>query len=305
MQVSVARERTSAGAIPRWLWLGQVLALGAWVVAWIGPPPLRYHTFFPLWLGYILVVDGLTYARVGESMLSSRPRTSLLLFAFSVPLWWLFEWANEFLGNWRYVLPYPYDPVHYRLLASLAFSTVLPAIFLTATLLRTFAVFARPRLWLRLNPSRPGLVAIALLGAAMFALSLLLPRYAFPLVWIGLFLLLDPVNRLLGWNSLSAEVERGRWDTVVVLGAAGLICGVFWEMWNWRAMPKWVYEVPFVGEPKLFEMPVLGFGGYLPFALEVFAAYGLLHGLVFRRADTRLPFTANAADRRRSPGGVR
>jgi L-cystine uptake protein TcyP (sodium:dicarboxylate symporter family) len=42
------------------------------------------------------------------------------------------------------------------------------------------------------------LVAIAVLGAAVFALSLLLPRYAFPLVWIGLFLLLDPVNRLLG-----------------------------------------------------------------------------------------------------------
>ena len=60
MQVSVARERTSAGATPRWLWLGLVLALGAWVIAWFGPPPLRYHTFFPLWLGYILVVDGLT-----------------------------------------------------------------------------------------------------------------------------------------------------------------------------------------------------------------------------------------------------
>jgi hypothetical protein len=249
-------------------------------------------------LGYILVVDGLTHARAGGSLLSRKPRTWPLLFVFSVPLWWLFEWANGVLANWRYVLPYPYDPVHYALLASLAFSTVLPAIFATASLLRTFPAFARARRWRAVDPSPAGLVAIALLGGALFALSLLAPRYAFPLVWIGLFLLFDPINRRLGWNSLAAEVARGRWDTVVVLWAAGLTCGLFWELWNWRSLPKWVYEVPFVGEPKLFEMPLLGFGGYLPFALEVFAAYGLLHGLLFRRPDADLPFTAAAADRR-------
>jgi hypothetical protein len=43
-------------------------------------------------------------------------------------------------------------------------------------------------------------------------------------------------------------------------------------------MPKWVYDVPFVDWFKLFEMPILGYGGYLPFALEVFAAWSLLTG---------------------------
>ncbi len=308
MQMSAQNERSPLATLapaPAWLWLGVVLVAAAWVVSWFGPPPARYSTFFPLWLGYVLIVDGLTFVRAGQSLLSSRPRRWPLLFAFSVPLWWLFEWANGFLGNWRYVLPYAYDPVHYALLASLAFSTVLPAIFSTATLLRTFPAFAGPRRWKRIDPSPAGLIAIALLGAALFALSLLLPRYAFPLVWIGLFLLLDSVNRLLGWNSLAAEVARGRWDTVLVLWAAGLICGLFWEMWNWRAMPKWVYEVPFAGEPKLFEMPLLGFGGYLPFALEVFAAYSLLHGLIFRRPDSDLPFTAAATDDRIARDGSR
>jgi hypothetical protein len=297
MQFSARFERVQPSHIaPTWLWVGVVLMAVAWVVSWIGPAPLRYHTFFPLWLGYILIVDGLTFARAGKSLLSIRHRRWPLLFVLSVPLWWLFEWANAFLDNWQYVLPYRYDPVHYALLASLAFSTVLPAVFSTAALLRTFPAFGGARRWLRLDPSPAGLVAIAVLGAVLFALSLLVPRYAFPLVWIGLFLLLDPINRLLGWNSLSAEVARGRWDTVLVLWAAGLICGVFWELWNWRAMPKWVYEVPFAGEPKLFEMPLLGFGGYLPFALEVFAAYALLHGAIFRRADPGLPFTAAASD---------
>lgn len=277
---------------PVWLWLGGGLVAVAWGTAWFGPAPFRYHTFFPLWFGYILTVDGLTFRRAGRSLLSGDPRRWLLLFAFSVPLWWLFEWANGFLGNWRYVLPYPYAPLHYLLLASLAFSTVMPAMFETASLLRTLPPFARPRRGPRLDSPAAGLVAVAVAGAALFALSLLAPRYAFPLVWVGLVLLLDPINRLLGWNSLAGEVARGRWDTVVVLAAAGLTCGLFWELWNWLALPKWVYDVPFVGSPKLFEMPLLGYGGYLPFALEIYAFYGLWHGLLFRRPDRYLGFDA-------------
>ena len=45
-------------------------------------------------------------------------------------------------------------------------------------------------------------------------------------------------------------------------------------------MPKWVYHIPYVGEPKLFEMPVLGYGGYLPFALEVYAVVQMVNLLV-------------------------
>ena len=118
------------------------------------------------------------------------------------------------------------------------------------------------------------------------------------LVWIGLFLVIDPVNRLLGWNSIAGEVAEGRWDTVLVLWAAGLCCGLLWEMWNWQAMPKWEYDVPFVGRPKLFEMPILGYGGYLPFALEVYAFWNLVHGLVFRRPDRYVGIGAAAADAR-------
>jgi hypothetical protein len=77
---------------------------------------------------------------------------------------------------------------------------------------------------------------------------------------------------------MTAQVREGRWDTVLVLFAAGLVCGWFWELWNVFSMPKWVYQVPFVGWLKLFEMPILGYGGYLPFALEVFAAWSLLSG---------------------------
>jgi hypothetical protein len=264
----------------------------AWPVAWSGPVALAEHSFFPLWLGYILVVDGLTFRRTGESLLARSPARFALLFVFSVPLWWVFEVANRFLGNWRYLLPSPITPLEYGVRASIAFSTVMPALFVTAAFWRTVPVFDRPLPWLRIAPGRSGLVLIAVAGAAMFAGSLLFPRVLFPLVWLGLFFCLDPINALRGDKSLAAEVGARRWDTVVVLFAAGLTCGFFWEMWNLYAMPKWVYEVPYVGFGKIFEMPVLGYGGYLPFALEVYAAYHLLHRLLFRRRDDFLGFDA-------------
>jgi hypothetical protein len=49
-----------------------------------------------------------------------------------------------------------------------------------------------------------------------------------------------------------------------------LICGGLWEFWNFWASAKWIYTVPWVGEVKLFEMPVLGFFGFPPFAEECY-----------------------------------
>jgi hypothetical protein len=40
-------------------------------------------------------------------------------------------------------------------------------------------------------------------------------------------------------------------------------------MWNYFAMPKWYYTVPFFDYPKVFEMPLLGYFGYIPFGWEL------------------------------------
>jgi hypothetical protein len=270
----------------------------AWPLAWFGPAPFSEHTFFPLWLGYILTIDGLTFWRSGDSLLARDPRRFARLFVFSIPLWWLFEFANRFLGNWRYLAPRDHGPVAYALLASLSFSTVVPALFVTASLWRTVPFFARPRRWWRIDPSPAGLVAISAAGLALFVAALLWPRFAFPLVWLGLFFCLDPLNRLAGNPSIAAQVAARRWDTVLVLCAAGLTCGFFWELWNVNSMPKWVYVIPVADRPKLFEMPLLGYGGYLPFALEVYAAYHALNGVLRRRPDRTLGFDALGGDER-------
>jgi hypothetical protein len=61
---------------------------------------------------------------------------------------------------------------------------------------------------------------------------------------------------------------------------SGLCCGLLWEFWNYWALTKWTYTVPYAGEFKLFEMPVLGYLGFPPFALEAFAMYNFLRSLV-------------------------
>ena len=83
------------------------------------------------------------------------------------------------------------------------------------------------------------------------------------------------------------QASRGDWRTIVALALASLVCGFFWEMWNIRALPKWYYTIPFFDFAKIFEMPLLGYGGYIPFAWELFSLYQLVCGVLTR---VRVPF---------------
>ena len=48
---------------------------------------------------------------------------------------------------------------------------------------------------------------------------------------------------------------------------------MIWEFWNYWAHTKWIYAVPILPEVRIFEMPILGFGGFPPFAVECFVMY--------------------------------
>ena len=45
---------------------------------------------------------------------------------------------------------------------------------------------------------------------------------------------------------------------------AGLICGVAWEFFSYWAGGKWKYTVPIFPELRIFELPLLGYGGFPP-----------------------------------------
>src|SRR5215472_11745458 len=136
--------------LPRYAYAGAVLNIAAWTSSWaqIGPWP---YTFFALWLGFILVLDGVNLARAGTSPLVRSRGRFVAMFVISCPFWWTFELLNARVQNWHYVFDHPYSTLAYFLIASLNFSTVLPAVMEMAELLATF-----PRLRPRLAPPDVG-----------------------------------------------------------------------------------------------------------------------------------------------------
>jgi hypothetical protein len=274
--------------LPWYTYLGAALNLTAWMCSWAQIGPRRY-TFFALWLGFILVLDGLNVARAGTSLLARSRGKFIALFLISCPFWWSFELLNVPVQNWHYILDQPYSGLAYFLIASLNFSTVLPAVMEMAELLATF-----PRLRPRLAPPDVGprasnWTAARLLGVGvlMVVLPFQFPHQAYGMVWLCLAFLLDPINNLARRKSALGHLLAGDWRFFVTVPLAGVCCGFFWEMWNYYALPKWYYTVPlFDAGPHLFEMPIPGYSGYLPFAVELFAMYQfvlLVVGLVSRR----------------------
>ena len=112
---------------------------------------------------------------------------------------------------------------------------------------------------------------------------MLLPKYAFPLVWLAFFFILDPINYLHKQPSVIKHLKDRKLTIPLSLLLAGIIMGFFWEFWNYWAIPKWTYNVPFVGFFKIFEMPLLGYLGYFPFAFELYAMYFFVESLFIKK----------------------
>ena len=79
------------------------------------------------------------------------------------------------------------------------------------------------------------------------------------------------IEPLAGSTAFPWAAERGDWRVVISLALGSLLCGFFWEMWNYYSYPKWIYHTPGAEFARIFELPLLGYGGYVPFALELYA----------------------------------
>ncbi len=263
---------------PRWPaqgWLGLLLITACWPLNWT-VKGLTAYLFFPLWLGYVLVVDALVAIRTGSSIWTRSRKEFILLFVASSPVWWMFEVINHRTANWEYLGSNHFTTLEYYLLCTISFSTVMPAVFETAELASTFKWverFASGRRIRKTAALQPGFFSA---GLTMLLLTLAWPKYCYPLVWISLVLILEPVNRWLGREHFMGYLERGDWRPIISLSVGALICGFFWEMWNYYSWPKWIYHTPGAQFLHIFEMPLLGYGGYVPFALELFVLRNLL-----------------------------
>jgi hypothetical protein len=270
---------------PRHGWLGLVLVAVFWILNWTLSGLRTHWGFFPLWLGYCLTVDALVFWRTGSSLLSRSWRNYVGLFIVSAPVWWLFEALNLRTQNWFYAGAEFFSPLAYGLLTTLSFTTVIPAVFGTAELVASFDFIKRLKPGPVVATDKRTTLSFFIAGWLMLALMLAWPRIFFPFLWLSLYFIFEPINVWLGNRSLAEWTQKGDWRPVVTLWVGVLVTALFWEMWNYYSYPKWIYDVPWGNWLHIFEMPALGYGGYLPFALELYALYHLVAGFLGRRRD--------------------
>jgi len=272
-------------------WAGLAIVVLAEILLFAGQP-LVGRWFTPIvWTGYVLVLDALVARLTGHSYLTTHRAELVLVALASVGGWWLFEWYDaprfwrggaDRAGLWWQYHGLEPDPWLRRVGYDWSFATIFPALFLTAAALRA-SLFAgvRMRPW---RPSPALLRGSIVVGAVAAAVPLVIvDAWLVPLVWTGLVLLLEPLNYRAGRPSWLAALAEGDASLVLALLGSGAVCGVLWEFWNYWALTKWTYTVPYLGDVKVFEMPVLGYLGFLPFALECHAMYHWLRGRLGER----------------------
>ncbi len=175
----------------------------------------------------------------------------------SVPIWCYFDWVNfHFMDAWRY---HGLPPQFVQRVAGyfIAFAAISPGMSMASKIFQHLG-FKR----FRATPvriTRPAQISVCLLGAifAMYPFCVRAPIGNLTL-WVSLMFLLDPINHWLGAPSIIGDWRAGRFGRTVALMAAGAVCGLLWEFWNYWALTKWTYHLPFVGaieHYKYFEMP--------------------------------------------------
>ena len=213
----------------------------------------------------------------------TRPGYFLILFPVSAAFWWFFEYLNRFVQNWYYLGAH-YPPWEYFGLATLSFSTVLPAFLGVREWISTFS-WIRDRFQhfppLNCPLSRKFAWSLLLLSGTGLAGIGVWPNYLFSLVWLSPLLIIVAIQILSNPPLFIKDLSGGDWRPVVSSALAALMCGWFWELWNYRSLAKWEYSVPFVHRFQIFEMPVLGYAGYLPFGLECLVILEILEGVIF------------------------
>lgn len=270
-----AHSGSARAVFPAWGWAALGWTLGWWVLAWNRFDwfaPFQRYTFLPLWLGFIVTVNAVTRRATGTCLLVRAPRRWLALFVTSAVFWWVFEWLNRFSHNWHYLGVGDFGAAAYALNATLCFSTVLPAVNAVAELLAnvggmTVRAAGPPFRWLRRRAAGFVLIAAGVAGLLGTGFA---PLQWYAALWAAPLAMLVGDSIVARRDDVVAEVAEGNWGRCVTWAVAALVCGFFWEMWNVHSAARWIYTVPYVDRWHLFEMPLLGYAGYLPFGLECY-----------------------------------
>ena len=254
--------------------LGLFILVVSEILMFKGAEPFASWFYYFAWWSYILIVDSIIYKIKKNSLIMNRTGEFLLMLFWSVFIWTFFEAINLIMKNWYYVNVVPICVVRW-LGYGVAYATVLPGLFETTELLESLGLLKDSSLK-PISVNKLWTISFLALGIACFLGVFFYPKFCLPLIWGSFIFLLEPINYRWGGKSILRNWEKGSLRKFYLLLTAGCICGILWEFWNFWATTKWIYTVPFFEDLKLFEMPILGFFGFPPFAVECYVIYNFI-----------------------------
>ncbi len=307
------------GKFPVWFWLGAFLMFGAMFFMWgkfSGPKFITNWALLPLFWGAIIFFDGIVYYRTcGRSIINDRPQTLIAIAVCSIGGWAYFEYLNFFVKeNWYYPAGDMISTEQFIIYSLLGSSALLTIAFELYMMLETF-----PRLAVKYTQGPKVVVGKSIWKIILFASLLIMflislfPNQFFFFIWLVPLLAFLAVLEILDIWTPFTPMRKGNWTPLLLMCLTYLIQGFFHEMWNYFSAEHlangeiltynpgfWMYSVPYVNDFHLFEMPILGFFGYLPFGLYCWIAwlvYAYMCGInpQFENvSDEKIGFVVNA-----------
>ncbi len=271
-------------SFPIWGWVGAVLFVPSLIVLWghfSQPKILLNWIWLPVFWGYTFIMDGWLYVRTGgKSMVNNSIKEMYAIGVSAMGGWMLFEYLNYFvLDNWIYPLGDEIPNTEFLVYAIIGSSGLMPVIFVIYRLLNTFPSIKNkyalgPKV--ELKNWHQNVLLILLLGG-MFMISFF-PNQLFGLLWVAPVSILSLVLSKVGLWTPFTGLKTGNWSPLVKYTLCYLIYGLSLECINYFSAQHlagdiiightpalWTYTIPYVSFWHLFEMPLVGYLGYLPF----------------------------------------
>ncbi|MCF7984221.1 MAG: hypothetical protein K9L70_07440 [Thiohalocapsa sp.] len=260
-----AVETRTPAPLPRYVWFA-LFALIAALIAVDGDAVNAACALITLAVALLANAD--TQRRTGNSLIRQRPGYFFSLFAASLAVGWMFYWLNLFLQLWTY--PPAVEAVPFVLGKSFHYAVLLPALLSLRQWLASFEPVLR---WTRAAAPMGGEPAPQegwmLIGFAALALAAapLWPDWLYPVALLAPLLLALGLQQVRARPTLLSGLAAGDWSRVLLPAAAALMLGVFAQACNWLLGPAWRFELPLIGGPELFGLPLAAYTWLFPLGL--------------------------------------
>lgn len=273
---------------PWWFWLGFICFATCIILLWRGQHNnlgwFLHWSDFPLFWGLALLIDGWVYVRNGgRSMVNDRPQELIGIGVSSAVGWMLFEYLNFFVDyDWYYPFGDQISNEQFLFYAIVISTGLLPLSFVFYDLFNTVPVL-KTRFtegFKFIMPEKIKTILLVLSLLSLFATGFF-PSQLFFVLWISPAVLIGVVLDKLGiWTPLRS-IGKGNWRPTLVFALTYLAAGLCLECENYFSAARdiagnptysqqpafWEYNLPYVNKYHLFQMPLLGYLGYMPFGI--------------------------------------